>query len=309
MAKEKINCSFCGRSEKDGIKSVLDTFTSSIIDSFVKGLTDPFTGENGLVTQFMRNIGGNIFGLGRQTAGMIPGSESAPGVSAAPAIEESNTGILESISSTLSGGFAGLTSFFTPLLTTFSTMLGFNTVGVGVEQAQLIYLGALGVTIPAAISTAAVAIAAAITTSSATIVGAVAASGAASGGAGLLAGFFAEGGRIVGPGTGTSDSITAMVSNGEYIVNAKSTKANLPLLEAINAGKLPKFADGGLVGQSLVAVPTYVPVEQPGSSNQSVQTFNIQITGDISRQTKSEIYKMLPSIAAGVNQHNREKGR
>lgn len=180
---------------------------------------------------------------------------------------------------------------------------------VSVEQAQLIYLGTLGITIPAAIELAAIAITTAITTSTGAIVGAVSASGAASGGIGLFAGLFAEGGRIVGPGTGTSDSITAMVSNGEYIINAKATKANLPLLEAINSGKLPKFAEGGLVGQSMIAVPAYVPVEQPVSNSQSVQTFNIQITGDISRQTKSEIYKMLPSIAAGVNQHNREKGR
>jgi tape measure domain-containing protein len=293
---------------KDGIKSVLDTFTSGIIDSFVKGLTDPFTGENGL-TQRMRNLGGNIFNLGRQTAGMIPGSESMPSAAAAPSGEEGNTGILESISSTLSGGFAGLTGFFAPMLTTFTSMLGFNTAGVSVEQAQLIYLGTLGITIPAAIEAATVAITTAITTSTDAITGIVSASDTASDGIGLFAGLFAEGGRIVGPGTGTSDSITAMVSNGEYIINAKATKANLPLLEAINSGKLPKFAEGGLVGQSMIAVPAYVPVEQPVSNSQSVQTFNIQITGDISRQTKSEIYKMLPSIAAGVNQHNREKGR
>ena len=35
---------------------------------------------------------------------------------------------------------------------------------------------------------------------------------------------------------------------------------------------------------------------------------HVNITGDISRQTKSEIYRMLPSIAEGVNSHNREKG-
>lgn len=46
-------------------------------------------------------------------------------------------------------------------------------------------------------------------------------------------------------------------------------------------------------------------MQTPGTSQQVV---NINITGDISRQTKSEIYKMLPSIAEGVNSHNREKG-
>ena len=38
------------------------------------------------------------------------------------------------------------------------------------------------------------------------------------------------------------------------------------------------------------------------------QMINVNITGDISRQTKSEIFRRLPSIAEGVNSHNREKG-
>lgn len=36
---------------------------------------------------------------------------------------------------------------------------------------------------------------------------------------------------------------------------------------------------------------------------------NINITGDISRQTKKEILRMMPQIAAGVNSNNREGGR
>lgn len=67
-----------------------------------------------------------------------------------------------------------------------------------------------------------------------------------------LFGFFAEGGEITGPGTGTSDSIMARVSNGEFVVNAKAAQANLPLLHAINDNKklsdLPKFAKGGEIG-------------------------------------------------------------
>lgn len=65
------------------------------------------------------------------------------------------------------------------------------------------------------------------------------AAGMASGGGGM-----AEGGVISGPGTGTSDSIIARVSNGEFVVNAMATSRNLSLLHAINSG----FADGGLVG-------------------------------------------------------------
>lgn len=57
----------------------------------------------------------------------------------------------------------------------------------------------------------------------------------------------AGGGTISGPGNGTSDSILARVSNGEYIVNAAATRKNLALLEAINSGKIPTFGEGGLV--------------------------------------------------------------
>ena len=55
----------------------------------------------------------------------------------------------------------------------------------------------------------------------------------------------ASGGSVSGAGTGTSDSIPAMLSDGEYVINAKSTKLFGPLLEALNA---QKFARGGMVG-------------------------------------------------------------
>lgn len=57
----------------------------------------------------------------------------------------------------------------------------------------------------------------------------------------------ASGGIVTGPGTSTSDSINARLSNGEYVVNARSTSAFLPLLNSINdAGLQPRFAAGGL---------------------------------------------------------------
>ena len=48
-----------------------------------------------------------------------------------------------------------------------------------------------------------------------------------------------DGGYITGPGTGTSDSILRYLSNGEYVINAESTKKHRPLLEAINSGNSP----------------------------------------------------------------------
>lgn len=56
------------------------------------------------------------------------------------------------------------------------------------------------------------------------------------------------GGMVRGPGTGTSDSITARLSNGEFVVNAKATSQYRDLLERINSGQMPRFASGGYVG-------------------------------------------------------------
>ncbi|MFT3871541.1 MAG: phage tail tape measure protein [Nocardioides sp.] len=55
---------------------------------------------------------------------------------------------------------------------------------------------------------------------------------------------FATGGYISGPGTATSDSIHARLSNGEYVVNAAATARHRSLLEAINAHA---YAGGGHV--------------------------------------------------------------
>jgi len=43
-----------------------------------------------------------------------------------------------------------------------------------------------------------------------------------------------DGGFISGPGTGRSDSIPALLSNGEFVVNSRATRENRQLLEMIN---------------------------------------------------------------------------
>lgn len=45
---------------------------------------------------------------------------------------------------------------------------------------------------------------------------------------------FAQGGSVVGPGSGTSDSIPAMLSNGESVMTAAATSMFAPLLSAFN---------------------------------------------------------------------------
>ncbi len=52
---------------------------------------------------------------------------------------------------------------------------------------------------------------------------------------------FADGGPVMGPGTSRSDSIPALLSNGEFVVNAAASKKYRPLLDALN---YTKYADG-----------------------------------------------------------------
>jgi hypothetical protein len=66
---------------------------------------------------------------------------------------------------------------------------------------------------------------------------------------------FASGGFVSGPGTDTSDSIAALLSNNEFVVRAKIAKRARPFLDALNAGQpealeaagIRRFATGGAV--------------------------------------------------------------
>ncbi len=59
----------------------------------------------------------------------------------------------------------------------------------------------------------------------------------------------ATGGYITGAGTGTSDSIPAMLSNGEYVLRSSAVdRIGIGTLNAMNAGAVPQFSEGGSVG-------------------------------------------------------------
>lgn len=87
---------------------------------------------------------------------------------------------------------------------------------------------------------------------------------------------FSEGGPV--PSTPYSspnkDSVLAMLQPGEYVIPVDQVKA---------------IQDGRI-------------------SRASGQTVNLNITGDISRQTRSEILRMIPQIAAGVRGNSKELG-
>jgi TP901 family phage tail tape measure protein len=63
------------------------------------------------------------------------------------------------------------------------------------------------------------------------------------------AGQFADGGQVAGPGTGTSDSIPAYLSNGEYVVKAAAVaRYGTHFLNSVNS---MRFASGGLATRAM----------------------------------------------------------
>jgi tape measure domain-containing protein len=119
--------------------------------------------------------------------------------------------------------------------------------------------------------------------------------------------FFASGGYVSGPGSTTSDSIPALLSNKEFVVNAKQTAKYRDLLERINSGSFPRFSQGGLVTSASASKNDLIVAPSIGGKSEQ-KVFNINITGDVSRQTRQEIQKMIPNIATGVDTYHTERG-
>ncbi len=122
----------------------------------------------------------------------------------------------------------------------------------------------------------------------------------------------AMGGRIIGPGTGTSDSIPAYLSNGEFVINAASaSKIGYPTLERMNkfAGggrvsyDVPKMSEGGVVkgsafGQvfNVINKPEIVVNAAPGQDAEEIARTVMKM---VAKTQKDAIIKVGESISHG----------
>jgi hypothetical protein len=105
----------------------------------------------------------------------------------------------------------------------------------------------------------------------------------------------AAGGYISGPGTGTSDSIPAMLSNGEFVINAKSAASfGYGNLESIN-----KMAAGGLAARfDIPSYNTSSGMKQGGSeSSTSNVTINATLNFGESPKNGRELWKEFKQMA------------
>jgi hypothetical protein len=111
----------------------------------------------------------------------------------------------------------------------------------------------------------------------------------------------ALGGMINGPGSETSDSIPAMLSNGEFVVNAKATQKFLPLLEAINSGDVPGFKMGGRVGESVdPSVVNRWSLKAAGLGNNQVLTYLSKVAHD------TENFNHIMGLISGIESMKKE---
>lgn len=148
--------------------------------------------------------------------------------------------------------------------------------------------------------------------------------GAAGGGIGSFIGGlfgFASGGLVRGKGTGTSDSNLALLSNREYVINARSTKEHLGLLGLINQGAssmdllktiarnagsgVTALATGGMVGGTMAravqtaAVPVQTMPVMAGAS-QAARTAPV-INMHINTPDAASFQRSEPQVSAMLN--------
>ena len=101
----------------------------------------------------------------------------------------------------------------------------------------------------------------------------------------------ATGGYISGPGTETSDSIPAMLSNGEFVIRAAAVKAigveTLNRINSFGGGRLPQlqFAGGGYVGKSGGA-------NTSSNLNQQAPIIKIEVHNETGTQANAEVTDM-----------------
>jgi len=101
-------------------------------------------------------------------------------------------------------------------------------------------------------------------------------------------------GMIVGQGSGRMDNVPVMVSNGESVINARSTSMFKPLLSAINqAGGGRRFAAGGITGLSTQTSPETNLLNQISQMNMNTPIKTYVVSTEVSsnqsldRQIKS----------------------
>ncbi|MEB3466691.1 tape measure protein [Pasteurella multocida] len=113
----------------------------------------------------------------------------------------------------------------------------------------------------------------------------------------------ATGGYITGPGTGTSDSIPARLSNGEYVIRAASvSRYGVDFLHAINRGQLRKYSTGGLV-----SMPKVSTSKEPGLTQAMQNNGGMHAVASPVHIQQTLAVDSAELFTAGINTHAGEQ--
>ncbi len=106
---------------------------------------------------------------------------------------------------------------------------------------------------------------------------------------------FANGGRVAGSGSG--DTVPALLTPGEFVVNKQAAGVATPFLEALNSGQVSGFALGGRVGKSPVTESTpsqyenvFAHIAEPIAM--SLEDFAKRLT-DLGKKVPADIQRKL----------------
>ena len=218
---------------KEGLKqSIAQTLDGILVGtiSFKEGLQNILldlaeTVRQKILEKFTNNLIDQAFEPGKGIlAGLFGGSPAGDSEGKAPETGTASTDkavaeLLAKAGNSLKGGFDGIVSTLGPLVSQLGT--AFTSLFPAIGQLVSSFVQAAAQIIAQAVKAA------------------------ATGGLG-----FSTGGFVSGPGTGTSDSIPARLSNGEFVLRAAAVRnLGVGFLSDLNrTGRVPGFSTGGLVG-------------------------------------------------------------
>ena len=127
---------------------------------------------------------------------------------------------------------------------------------------------------------------------------------------------YLEGGKVVGPGTERSDSIPALLSDGEYVIQASSVRElGTGFLDMLNAGKMkseykggvPAFKGGGIVKKpsgpiSIRQVEAAAAAKKRASQSVSGSDRALMLRAQAAQAAAAKAAPRAPLISAGKNQ-------
>ena len=110
-----------------------------------------------------------------------------------------------------------------------------------------------------------------------------------------------SGGLITGPGTGTSDSIPTMLSNGEYVIRAASVaKIGTPLLDAINEGRLSDIRGASVSVKDISINSRSASINNDSASSNSGSVYNYNVV--VNAETNADADQIASAVMSKIKQ-------